>query len=387
MADDVAIVGAGPAGAWAAWRLTRLGARVTIFDGSHPREKPCGGGVTKRALDLVRPALADVSLPSVRIAAARFEVDDISADVPLAEDPGPDGGLAVFSRAAFDAALLDAAVRAGATHVSERVTDVNMTPGGVELRTAARVHRAAWLIGADGANSLVRRRLARPFARNQLSVATGYFVHGASAPEIVVRFETDPSGYIWSFPRPDHLALGICAEANGAQPGPLRARVAKWASRRGLATGARLQPYSWPIPSLRTSDWEHERATGERWVLVGDAAGLVDPLTREGIFFALQSAEFASGALAAARDGPRLYEAHLRSAIYGELSHAARLKAGFYHRPFLRLLIEALTHSARVRGVMADLIAGRQPYATLKRRLLATLEFGLAWRLLKTWRG
>src|SRR5947199_9754865 len=88
---DVAIVGAGPAGAWAAYSVARRGARVTIFDASHPREKPCGGGVTGRALALVAGAIGGVPLPASAIRHARF-VDSAarrSAVVPLAETWGP----------------------------------------------------------------------------------------------------------------------------------------------------------------------------------------------------------------------------------------------------------------------------------------------------------
>src|SRR5206468_12819501 len=70
--SDVAIVGAGPAGARAAWTLARAGARVTIFDPSHPREKPCGGGVTGRALTLVADATGDETFARTRIRSARF---------------------------------------------------------------------------------------------------------------------------------------------------------------------------------------------------------------------------------------------------------------------------------------------------------------------------
>jgi hypothetical protein len=84
-APDVAVIGAGPAGSWAAYNLARRGARVTIFDSSHPREKPCGGGVTSRALALVADALGGSSLPASTIRRARF-VDTAagqSAVVPL----------------------------------------------------------------------------------------------------------------------------------------------------------------------------------------------------------------------------------------------------------------------------------------------------------------
>ena len=371
MSSDVAIVGAGPAGAWTAYRLARAGARVTIFDPSHPREKPCGGGVTGRALDMVADAVDVSALESTPIRRARFG----SATVPLDA-----GGLAVVSRRSFDAALLDAARGAGATHARVRVREVACDAHGAVIHTSEGAHRVAFLVGADGATSLVRRSLAQPFRRDQLSVAMGFYARGVTADEIVIEFVADPPGYLWSFPRPDHLAIGICAQADaGAGAASLRTRTAEWIrSRLPAAADARVwQAYSWPIPSLGADDFDAPVA-GARWLLAGDAAGLVDPITREGISYALQSAEHAAAALAG--DAPRAaYAARLRDDIVPELARAARLKAGFFTPPFVRLLVGALERSAPVRAVMADLVAGRQPYRTLKWRLLKTWELGLAW--------
>jgi flavin-dependent dehydrogenase len=107
----------------------------------------------------------------------------------------------------------------------------------------------------------------------------------------------------------------------------------------------------------------------------------VDPITREGIFFALQSGEMASRAIGAA-DLAR-YGREVRSEILPELARAARLKAGFFQPRFTALVLEALRTSPAIRQVMADLVAGTQPYRGLRRRLLCTLEARLAWRLLK----
>src|SRR5262249_43676882 len=133
--------------------------------------------------------------------------------------------------------------------------------------------------------------------RAQLSIATGVFAHGVSSSEILVRFVSDPQGYIWSFPRTDHLAIGIGAQADDTQSAPLRAILSQWLTETPIAAGARLEWYSWPIPSLRVEDFAHERPAAGRWMLLGDAGGLVDPLTREGIFFALRSAQLAVEAL------------------------------------------------------------------------------------------
>ena len=249
------MVGAGPAGARAAYTLARRGARVTIFDPSHPREKPCGGGVTGRALAIVADAVTASALPSTIVRQARF-VDAArgeSVAVPLATGPG-DAALMVASRAAFDTALLAAAVRAGATLAPSRVTDVAVDARSVRIDTLHATHRADFVVGADGANSLVRRRVARPFERGQLSIATGFFAHGVTSDEIVLEMIADPPGYIWSFPRPDHLAIGICAQADaGVTASALRARTAAWIARTGIAAGGRLEAYSWPIPSLDAS--------------------------------------------------------------------------------------------------------------------------------------
>jgi flavin-dependent dehydrogenase len=116
-------------------------------------------------------------------------------------------------------------------------------------------------------------------------------------------------------------------------------------------------------------------------MLLGDAAGLVDPITREGIYFAIRSGMLAAKSLLGA-DGAREYDAAIRDEIHTELRGAAALKAGFFRPRFTRLLIQALNTSPGIRAVMADLVAGRQPYRGLKRRLLGTLEIGLLLRTL-----
>jgi geranylgeranyl reductase family protein len=386
---DVAIVGAGPAGAWAACQLARRGARVMVFDPSHPREKPCGGGVTGRALALVGDAIDRGTVPCVAIRTARFtrvlshglQERDRSAVVSLRP-----GALVVAGRTAFDAALLDSAVRAGATLQRARVVDVEADGTGVSIRTREGTCRAGFLIGADGANSLVRRRFAAPFQRRQLSTATGFFAHGATSDEIVIEITAEPSGYIWSFPRPDHLAIGICAQADaGATPDVLRRRTRNWIDAAGVAPAARLATYAWPIPSLGAGDFGALVTGGPRWCLAGDAAGLVDPITREGIFYAIASGGWAAdaassnGAAAAAT-----YAARVHEEAGAELARAARLKAGFFRPAFASLMVHALQESAAVRSVMADLVAGEQSYRTLKWRLIRTFEVELAWR---AWQG
>ena len=119
-------------------------------------------------------------------------------------------------------------------------------------------------------------------------------------------------------------------------------------------------------------------------MLLGDAGGMVDPITREGIFFALLSAEHAAACLIDSGGDPAVrYAERLRATIYDELVRGARFKTRFFNPRFTALLIRALETSAAVRAIMVDLIAGRQSYRGLRRRLLATLELRLLIEMLR----
>src|SRR5215212_8185179 len=174
---DMAIVGAGPAGAWCAIRLAAEGMRVALIDGSHPREKPCGGGVTGRALAFAGEELA-ASDSGVRIESASFSQRSRTVEIRLPAEPLR---LGVVARSEFDFRLLRRAAAAGATHLPARVRSFERHRSTWRLSTTGPEIEAGWLIGADGASSFVRKRLSRAFARRDISIACGYFVHGVAS--------------------------------------------------------------------------------------------------------------------------------------------------------------------------------------------------------------
>jgi geranylgeranyl reductase family protein len=357
----VAVVGAGPAGALAAGRLARDGARVIVFDASHPREKPCGGGLTARALRLLPPAPADDPLPVRRVDRCRFDSGQgDSVEVRLGQSVG------IASRSALDAWLLRRAVHDGATHLAERVVAVDESG---RVRTdAGRDETFDFLVGADGAGSLVRRTLLSPIPPARLMMAVGWFARGDS--EMVVRFAPDLQGYLWLFPRPGHVGVGICAPLARVPTKKLLDRLESEVSRAFPALADDEAPrYAHTIPSPTADARSLLEVAGDRWALVGDAAALADPITGEGIYYALRSAEVLADTL---RDdaSPRRYPARALEAFGGELLQAAALHGRFYAPGFARRMVRFAGRSRAVREALGDLVLGTQGYHGLKQRLL-----------------
>lgn len=357
----VAVVGAGPAGARLAYQLAMDGAAVTVFDASHPREKPCGGGVTAKALALLPPAPPEDPLPARWVDRCRFESDagewvDVSLRRPVA----------VAARRDLDAWLLRRATAAGARHVAERAVEVD---GSGRVRTPAREERFDLVVGADGAGSLVRRTLLAPTPPERLTMAAGWFAPGTSP--MTVRFARGLAGYLWLFPRPDHVGVGICA--------PLRSFPTRRLLDRLEAEVARTYPallpdlesgrYAHTIPSPSTDPRSLLEIAGERWALVGDAAALADPITGEGITYALRSAVCLAETLR--YDGsPARYPQRVLEDFGRELVRAAAIRDRFYAPGFPRRMVAYSGQSPAVRDVLADLVLGGQGYVGLKRRLL-----------------
>ena len=360
---NVAVVGGGPAGSLLAWRLAGDGATVTVFDHSHPREKPCGGGLTARALDRLPPAPAGDPLPVRQVDRCRFESGAGDAvEVALARPVG------IASRRALDGWLLRRAQSAGARHVAERVTGV--ARGAV--RTAAGGERRFDLVvGADGASGVVRRTFLGPLPPARLCIAAGWFARGGS--EMVIRFTPGLAGYLWLFPRLDHVGVGICAPLGAAPTRQVIARLTAEVARSFPALAEEDPPrYAHVIPSPSADPSSILEAGGEGFALIGDAGAFADPITGEGLFFALRSAEVLADTL---RDGgsPRAYAQRALEEFGRDLLKSAALRARFFAPGFTARMIRYARRSAAVRAVLGDLVLGEQDYRTLKRRLLRAL--------------
>ena len=204
---DVLIVGAGPAGSFAAERLARGGARVALFDGRpEGTPKACGGGVTSKALkawphllDAVGRTVSELEMYSPSGKRLHLKLDE---------------PFAIYSRITFDSYLRDLAATAGAQVIFEKISSrgATKTESGWKLQGQ---NGGEWsgkiLVGADGANSAIAKKLAGPLLASDMEVAFGYRAPLPEQPDAptVVAFLPKWVGYAWAFPRPDHISFGI----------------------------------------------------------------------------------------------------------------------------------------------------------------------------------
>jgi flavin-dependent dehydrogenase len=362
---DIAIVGGGPAGAMCGERLARSGYDVTIYDEHLAWEKPCGGGLTHKAIRTY-PFLLNGPHPKKLIHTVQLiSSKGHRAVLPL------DQPIVIYSRAVLNGLLLERAQAAGCRIVQSRVNQLETANERATLVVGESRAEADFVVVAAGArNSLFPG--TRPLARNDLEMTVGYFVP-AQAEGISVKFLHHFEGYLWSFPRCDHLSVGICGSMARHTSQELRRHLhAFMESEKISREGARF--YSHVLPSPQKQTLSSRRVVGKNWALVGDAAAWVDPITGEGLYYALRSGELLAESLIAHK--PEGYPSRVRRAFSTDLEFATRIARRFYRGRFLggtvaTRMIQFIERSPTFRVLMADVFAGSQDYCSLKHRLWA----------------
>lgn len=386
---SVAIIGGGPAGATAAERLlrSRPDLHVSIFEERLGWEKPCGGGLPYKVLDRY-PFLLEAAEPHFVTRDCEFVAGNGDAARFTMRRP-----LAIYSRRVLNALLLDRARNAGAEVIADRVIDLQRADGssgrGLELRTrqGAR-HSCDHVVIAAGGRTTLRRQLARPFTSGDLLLTFGYYVPG-SAELLRVQFFRGFEGYAWAFPRPDHLSVGIAASARHSSMADLKQRLQRFMDQYGYDS-KEAPVFSHVLPVLGRRSWKQMKLAGAGWSLVGDAAGLADPITGEGIYFAMRSGELVAEALA--DDAPEMYPRRVWSDFGRHLAFGARLTHRFYLGNFLgqpstTRMIQLARRTTAFRHLLQDLIDGLQSYRTLAPRVCWTFVRALGEMAADSFRG
>lgn len=324
---DAIIVGAGPAGCAAAYDLATAGLRALLLDKSDfPRSKACAGGLTMKTVKALRYSIE----PVTRLVVHQILLENNGSQSTLVKTRSP---LCVMTvRAEFDAYCLEKTRAAGAQFRRIRaLRQIEPTDDGISLVTADQVFHGRFLIGADGVHSQVRK-----LADLGESTAGGFALE-AQVPlpehprDLTFDFGAVRNGYGWIFPKGNHLNVGMGFYAQSEGETLNRERLLAYIHKR-LGTDAADHIVG---QYLGVRGWDQPCAKG-RVLLAGDAAGLVDPLTAEGIYSAVVSGQAAARAivdhLSGRRPVEKSYSAGLKH-LRDTLAFSTRAAHAFYANP------------------------------------------------------
>lgn len=335
---DAAVIGAGPAGSTAAAELARRGRSVVLLEKAQlPRYKTCGGGILHRAFQGLPPAAAAVVEREFHAVDLYFQPEGLHF---TARRPEP--LVRMTMRSDLDHLLAREAERLGARLLPGcPVQAVVPKTETVALTTPQEVVEARFVIAADGVHSPTARacgwgplpRLA-PALEWEIAVPPAAFARLSRQARFDFGFIE--AGYAWVFPKQQHLSAGILTTSRTQVN--LAARLEDYLRAMGVQTMERVEKHGYVIPL----EPRREQLARRRVLLTGDAAGLVDPITAEGISHALLSGRLAAQAVAEAgpdaADVEGRYTALLEEHLLGELRAARWLAQFVYHHPRWRRL-------------------------------------------------
>ncbi len=346
---DAIVVGAGPGGATAARGLARNGLRVLLLEKEKiPRYKPCGGGLTAKVKNILdvdfAPTVQDtITQVSIAYGAERMRAQPVTAWCVMRDQ--------------FDAMLTEYATCAGATfRDASPVSSVVFDENGAEVTTRGEKLRAQFVVGADGVNGIVRKAAGVGPHKN-FSVALEAEMDAPSAAieewrgALHMDYSALPWGYAWIFPKAEHLSVGIGTILHTVRGLNIRDALAHYIASEPSLKDARTRfTRGHRIPISRGFGTYHT----SRALLVGDAAGVVDPFTGEGIYYAIRSGQIAAEEIAQAwNDGGNLsrYTERINAEINSDFRTAVWFAEIFYRVPRFSYWVFSISPSTRQAAV------------------------------------
>ena len=373
---DVVIVGAGPAGSYLGYLLARSRIKVLIIEKKQlPRYKPCGGGLTRRAMELLPFDLSSVIEDYTRTAILSLN------NAPLVQRNYSEPIIGMVMRDRLDHFLLEKATRAGChCHTGSRFKNTIPRGGGLRIQTSTEDIDTRILVGADGVNSAVASALRLRIVGHRFHAMEGEVLcpgrEDLAQFKGTVHFDLGiiPGGYGWIFPKKDHLSMGVLTSCAGKKQ--LKRYFKAYLRKKKIAAGARIQKLRGHL--IPWGGCRRNLFASRYGLLVGDAAGLTDPITGEGIFHALKQSQMAARAIFEffrnSHAGLMPYQRRLQRAYGREMFYACGLSLFLYN-------CETLSHRIlRIRGDLLSeqilhIITGQTTYTGLFSKFLHPKKF------------
>jgi len=371
---DALVVGLGPAGATAAYELSRAGLSVLAIDKQpHPRYKVCGGGLSVRIEQLLDPGFKSVVEETI----FGFQFLYRGEKSITIESPSPIAYMVMRDR--FDHHLVQQARYVGTEiHEGEQSQSFRHLPDGIEMITDRGRYHAKVLIGADGANSQVAKHLfpdrrQRCIATLESEIEIGQRLQHSDVGKAVIDIGACSRGYAWMFPKQGRLSVGVGEFQS--KPASLKKTFDRFVcGEKGLAGLEVPKPVGHPLPLFSRAELSSEPGPDDlvngQAMLVGDAGHLVDPLFGEGIYYAVRSGKMAAKAVLNQRHDRSKslwdYELTVREQLYSEFRIASRLADIVYTFP--RLCHRLLNPYQAVVQVYCEVLQGKETYQSFIRR-------------------
>lgn len=318
--QDFSIIGAGPAGAYCALELSKQGVYPLIIDHSHPREKPCGGGISPEIID--KFPFVEKFRP-MGFTFNKFRMITCT-NLELYTNQLKNGFS--ISRKYFDKEILKMATQKGAKIIKEKVIDIEKRTKYWKIKTNKRIISTKVVVGADGVSSLVRFRTVGSIPKGHLALTYGYLANSIEKEQATIKYPVEIPGYIWVFPWKNCYNLGIGSELHNG--GKIRSILNVFA-RKYCPSISIISRYAAMIPSANHPEFFKIPCAGKNWILIGDAAGHADPISGGGILYALWDGKLAAEAI---KDhNPKSYDEKWRSKFGKNLVDQCKKKDGFYN--------------------------------------------------------
>lgn len=283
------IIGAGPAGSMLAHKLASHKRKVLLLDHRAPWEKPCGGMLGQRTIG-AHPELKDYPYRMNSCKGITYISPGNQRKYVPSESVIP-----VISRLEFNSFLLDMAKDSGVEFIPVEVLNISHSGSEWALETGEGSIAADLVIGADGVKSIVRESILGRIPDEHLSLACGYLLEGLPGDQYITKY-LDIEGYIYVIARPDCINAGIGARWGTVSGKSLFGKLDHFLSEH-YHDYTIADKYSALIPTVTDEAFFDRPCCGENWMLIGDAAGHVDPALGEGIIYALESAKAAAAAI------------------------------------------------------------------------------------------